>query len=140
MGEWADYYVDRMIDDGLNPERIRCGPQKKVRGPACPKCGRDPKQKHTSFGWRRDCCGLWGWGKDAPLVDAETHQARAYAHKVFDSLWQSGLVGRSRAYALLAAELGITPAECHMKLMDKETAWRVPEAAHRIGRKLKGTG
>jgi len=138
MGDWADYYIDRMIDEGTNVERMFKGPRKKVRGPACPKCGRNPKQTHTNFGWRRDCCGLWGWGKGAPLVDAETHQARAYAHKVFDSLWQSGLVGRSKAYALLARELGISPSECHMKLMDKPTAWRVPKAAYEIGKRLRG--
>lgn len=104
----------------------------------CPVCGGVPAVTHTQYGWRRDCCGLWGWGKTAPIVDAETHAARQYAHRVFDSLWQSGLVGRSRAYALLAQELGLTPDECHMKLMDKETAQRVPAAAHEIGKRLKG--
>ena len=104
----------------------------------CPICGGTPKITNTAYGWRRDCCGLWAWGKNAPLVDAETHQARQYAHKVFDSLWQSGLVDRTRAYALLAKELDLSPAECHMKLMDKQTAWRVPSAAHRIGQRLKG--
>jgi 2-hydroxychromene-2-carboxylate isomerase len=71
-------------------------------------------------------------------VDAETHAARQYAHRVFDSLWQNGIVGRSRAYALLAEELGLTPDQCHMKLIDKETAQRVPAAAHEIGKRLKG--
>ena len=104
----------------------------------CPVCGGAPKTTHTSYGWRRDCCGLWGWGKNAPLVDAETHAARQYAHRVFDSLWQNGIVGRSRAYALLAEELGLTPDQCHMKLIDKETAQRVPAAAHEIGKRLKG--
>ena len=109
-----------------------------VPGWWCPKCGGVPKTRQTQYGIKRECCGLWAWGKNSPLVDGETHQARSYAHKVFDSLWQSGLVDRTRAYALLAEELGLHPSECHMKLMDKETAQRVPAAAHNIGKRLKG--
>jgi ribosomal protein L37AE/L43A len=133
VGEIADEIIERMIDGAFlhRPAAQRRKP------PNCPKCGRKPKVTHTQFGWRRDCCGLWGWGKHAPLVDGATHQARSYAHKVFDSLWQTGLVGRSRAYALLAQELGISPDECHMKLMDRATAERVPAAAHAIGKRLK---
>lgn len=109
-----------------------------VHNPKCPKCGKIPKRTNTQHGWRRDCCGLWGWGKNAPIVDRETHAARQYAHKVFDSLWQSGLVDRSRAYALLAEELDLDPADCHMKLMDRETAERVPGAVHDISKRLRG--
>ena len=105
--------------------------------PGCPSCGSKPRTVQTQHGVKRECCGLWGWGRNAPLVDAETHQARQYAHRVFDSLWQSGLVGRSRAYTLLAQELGIDPADCHMKLMDKATAQRVPAATYAIGKRLK---
>jgi hypothetical protein len=128
MGDWADdiAHASCLIPDADD------------EGYLCPKCGSTPALTHTQFGWRRDCCGLWGWGKHAPIVDAETHQARQYAHRVFDSLWQSGLVGRSRAYALLAQELGLTPEQCHMKIMDKATARRVPTAAHEIGKRLKG--
>lgn len=138
MGEQADYIIDRMIDEGFDPERAMRGRRKKKHGPACPQCGRQPRLTHTKFGWHRSCCGLWGWGKTAPLVDKETHEARSYAHKVFDSLWQSGLVDRSRAYDLLAKELGLIRDQCHMKIMDKETARRVPAAAHEIGKRLKG--
>lgn len=138
MGEIADYYIDRMIERGLNPDRMLRGPRKKMQGPKCPSCGRSPARRNTQYGIRRECCGLWAWGQNAPLVDAETHQARQYAHRVFDSLWQSGLVGRSRAYALLAKELGISSDKCHMKMMDKQTAARVPAAAHAIGKRLKG--
>ena len=103
----------------------------------CPTCGKKPRVVNTAYGVKRACCGLWGWGKTAPLVDAETHQARQYAHRVFDGLWQSGLVSRSHAYALLAQELGIDPSDCHMKLMDKATAQRVPQAAHTIWKRIK---
>lgn len=138
MGEIADHYVDRMIEQGWNPEQELRSP--KPKAPRCPSCGRHPKRTNTQYGIKRECCGLWAWGKTAPLVDRETHQARQYAHRVFDSLWQSGLVSRTRAYKLLAEELGIDPADCHMKLMDKETARRVPFAAHDIGKRLKETG
>ena len=137
MGEQADYLIDRMIFGGFGMPSHSRG-KRKNKAPNCPSCGRRPVETHTQFGWRRDCCGLWGGGKHAPLVDKETHAARSYAHKVFDSLWQSGLVGRSHAYALLAEELGIPPDQCHMKLMDRATAERVPAAAHAIGKRLKG--
>ena len=126
MGDFADQMATLFSD-----------PMYAHKASDCPKCGGTPKTVQTPYGVKRECCGLWAWGKNAPLVDRETHQARSYAHRVFDSLWQSGLVGRSRAYALLAAELGLLPEDCHMKLMDKETAGRVPAAAYVIGQRLK---
>jgi hypothetical protein len=136
MGEHADYEIERLIDQWENGSfRLQSRAQKK--GPKCPACGRQPVLKDTAYGWRRDCCGLWGWGRFAPLVDRETHAARSYAHKVFDGLWQSGTVSRDQAYVLLAAELGLTRDDCHMKLMDKTTACRVPAAAHKIWTSLK---
>lgn len=114
------------------------GKPRKKKAPCCPTCGAQPKVRHTAFGWRRDCCGLWAWGTHAPLVDAATHAARQYAHQVFDSLWQSGLIGRSEAYAALAQELDIRPEDCHMKLMDHATASRVPAATAAISKRLRG--
>jgi hypothetical protein len=139
MGEQADYEIDRILDGHdigapgcwLNKPRRRAPPN-------CPSCGKVPKRTQTKFGIKRECCGLWGWGEHAPLVDAETHTARQYAHRVFDGLWQKEGVSRSKAYALLAEELGLTRDECHMKLMDKETAQRVPAATHAIWKRLKG--
>lgn len=105
----------------------------------CPSCGGTPRSIKTQYGVKRECCGLWGWGENAPLVDRETHQARQYAHQVFDSLWKKENISRSRAYALLAEELGLHPDQCQMKLMDKETARRVPAATHAIWkREIKG--
>ena len=140
MGEIADQIIDQLLDYEAEASLERAARQRwrDKQAAKCPACGRKPKATHTQFGWRRDCCGLWGWGKHAPLVSAETHQARQYAHKVFDSLWQSGLVDRSRAYALLVAELNLDPADCHMKLMDRETAERVPGAVHDISKRLRG--
>lgn len=141
MGEIADQIIDQLLDDEAEDFRERMARKewRDKKAAKCPKCGHKPKATHTQYGWRRDCCGLWGWGKNAPIVDRETHAARQYAHKVFDSLWESGLAGRSRAYALLAEKLDLDPADCHMKLMDRETAERVPGAVHDISKRLRGT-
>ena len=96
--------------------------------PTCPACGAIASTALTRFGRRHECCGLWSWnGK--PLADAATHEARRLAHNAFDPLWQMGLLTRREAYALLARELQIDPAGCHMGLMDAATAARVPSAA-----------
>ena len=97
----------------------------------CPKCNKPPARTETKFGTRYDCCGLWAWG-DYPLVDADTHEARKFAHRVFDQLWVSGAYTRSEAYTALADELGLSPDECHMKLMNAETAQRVPYIAFKL--------
>ena len=92
----------------------------------CPECGKVAPIKHTKYGVRRDCCGLWSWGKDAPLVDAETHQARKAAHAALDRIWAEGHLDRRDAYKKLAEDMDLTPKECHIKTMDKETARKVP--------------
>jgi hypothetical protein len=65
-------------------------------------------------------------------VDEETHKARQTAHEVFDRLWKDGLMSRSRAYARLSHMLGITPEQCHMKVMTKRVALQVPDAVEKI--------
>lgn len=97
----------------------------------CPICKVEPRRSLTSYGVRLDCCGLWAWG-DHPLTDADTHKARRNAHTAFDSIWREGLMSRSKAYKLLANELNIPIADCHMKLMTFDQASQVPEAARRI--------
>lgn len=94
----------------------------------CPICHATPTVTQTRYGPRRSCCGLWAWG-DAPLVDAETHEARRNAHEAFDPIWKSGRMTRSAAYSRLAYKLGLEPAACHMKQMDAATARRVVEIA-----------
>lgn len=98
----------------------------------CPKCQRFTQGRETRFGVRHDHCGLWSWG-GAPLVDKATHDARRAAHAAFDPLWKtlSGLT-RNRAYKLLAAEMNMTMNKCHIKIMDAETAQKVPAAVERI--------
>ena len=99
----------------------------------CPKCGSEAVRRSTRFGWRNSCCDLWSWDS-APLVDAATHEARKAAHAAFDSLWRSGTLKRGEAYRRLAEELGISRADCHMKIMDAETAWRVVAAVPKLRR------
>lgn len=104
---------------------------KKSPLPICPKCGSKAMETQTRFGLRNSCCGLWSWDRH-PLVSAETHEARSAAHKAFDSLWRGGSMGRREAYAALAEEMNLAPEQCHMKLMDAETAWRVLVAVQAI--------
>ena len=101
----------------------------------CPKCGEKPVRTETRFGTRLDCCGLWAWGNH-PLVDQETHEARKAAHAAFDPIWHFGMASRGEAYAMLAAAMGMTTKECHMKLMTAEQARRVPSIAAEIRKEL----
>lgn len=104
--------------------------------PVCPTCGLPAKESVTNFGVRHDCCGLWSWGGKA-LVDARTHRARERAHRYFDQLWKSGLVGRGRAYRLLSQETGWPEAECHMSVMPFERADQVPDIARQLWHRLR---
>lgn len=102
-----------------------------MKSPICPTCGGSAFAQETRYGIRHSCCGLWSWD-GAPLVDAETHEARRAAHAAFDKLWQRHGLKRGEAYAQLASELGIKRKHCHMKQMDKATAMRVPGAVRAI--------
>jgi len=102
-----------------------------VNHPICPCCGRYAYATDTRYGVRHDHCGLWSWG-GAPLVDEETHGARRAAHAVFDMLWKIHGFSRGEAYKLLAAEMGMTREQCHIKLMDKHVAREVPAAVYRV--------
>jgi hypothetical protein len=99
--------------------------------PICPTCGEEAMEQQTRYGIRHVCCGLHSWG-GKPLASPATHEARRAAHDAFDTLWMFGKMKRSRAYALLVEELDIPAKECHMALMDEETARRVPPAVERI--------
>ena len=99
--------------------------------PVCPKCGSKARETKTRYGLRNMCCDLWSWDRH-PLVDAETHGARNAAHKAFDALWRGTSLSRSKAYKMLAEEMNLTAEQCHMKLMDADTAHRVPVAVQAI--------
>lgn len=98
----------------------------------CPECGKQAAERVTQYGIRSECCGLHSWDRH-PLVSQETHDARRAAHQSFDTLWPE-FMSRSQAYKILAAELGITRKECHMKLMPLDLALQVPAAVVKIKR------
>lgn len=56
-------------------------------------------------------------------------QARCAAHSAFDAIWKGGLMTRSEAYAWLAEQLDVAPADCHMVLFDEATCERVVRLA-----------
>ena len=68
-----------------------------------------------------------------------TRKARINAHAAFDPLWMkrqalSGLsttAARGRGYKWLATELGIDRKDCHIGMMNAETARRVVEICKR---------
>jgi hypothetical protein len=90
----------------------------------CPKCGSKAKCSNTKFGVRSYCCDLWSWG-GKPLVDGNTHEARKLAHISFDRLWELYGYTRGEAYEALAEEMGLDKKDCHISLMDAETASKV---------------
>ncbi len=92
--------------------------------PTCPKCGKAAKMTKTKYGNRFFCCGLHSWG-GKKLISRENHTARKNAHLSFDRIWKEGLMDRSSAYTWLAKQLRIKKIDCHMGLMDTETANRV---------------
>lgn len=102
-----------------------------MKRPTCPICGGEAYEVKTRFGFRHSCCGLWSWD-GAPLVDERTHEARKAAHAAFDPLWRKHGLSRSQAYKMLSARLGIPRRDCHMKLMDADTAVRVPKIVQTI--------
>lgn len=52
------------------------------------------------------------------LADAELRKAKSAAHYAFDPLWRSGGMSRSKAYAWLAHQLGISVQNCHIGMFD----------------------
>lgn len=98
----------------------------KTKRPVCPTCSKPAGAALTKFGIRHSCCGLWSWDSK-PLVSAATHAARKAAHVAFDKLWQRHGLSRGAAYAALATEMKLAPADCHIALMTKEQCERVIE-------------
>lgn len=91
---------------------------------------RDLYDKHF---YRCECGAYCGChpNSTAPLgypCGAETRRARSAAHAVFDPLWKRGSMDRRDAYEWLARALDMDPADCHIGMMDAETAWRAARA------------
>lgn len=103
--------------------------------PTCPKCGNEASDAKTRYGVRNACCGLWSWDR-FPLACEATHEARKDAHAAFDELWKSGLMSRTKAYKSLGATMKLPRDDCHIKLMDLETALQVKTAVASIRSRL----
>ena len=54
------------------------------------------------------------------LADAETRKLRQEVHAAFDPIWKQKnyRTGRTKAYAILAAKMGIPMDECHVGMFD----------------------
>lgn len=61
-----------------------------------------------------------------------TAKLKDNAHKAFDPLWQSGRISRKFAYEMLAAALGVSEPEAHMRVMSRENLERVPAISRRL--------
>jgi len=87
--------------------------------------------------WVCWACDAWVGckkGTDEPygeLADEELRSARIAAHKAFDPVWENELMTKRDAYAWLAGELGVTPAECQIGLLSLADCLRVREAVWR---------
>lgn len=67
------------------------------------------------------------------LANAELRKAKRRAHDAFDPLWKSRQMSRQSAYKWLAGELGISPANCHIGMMDVDGCRAVVAAVQQKG-------
>lgn len=100
--------------------------------PRCGECGHAMILRHTKaegrpfFGCSKYpvCKGTMGTHPDGrPLGrpgDQETRTARKKAHEAFDSLWKTGRMKRSEAYALAAKLMSLPSQGMHIAMLDKE--------------------
>lgn len=70
---------------------------------------RNKKHKHT---------GAEPLGR---LANGELRKAKQAAHAAFDPLWRSKTMSRKEAYQWLASQLGISPQNCHIGMMDVDS-------------------
>lgn len=59
------------------------------------------------------------------LANAQLRKAKSAAHKTFDEIWKSGRKTRTDAYMWLAAQLQISPDECHIGMFDVDMCNKV---------------
>jgi ssDNA-binding Zn-finger/Zn-ribbon topoisomerase 1 len=110
--------------------RTRADEIKKLKG-ACPECKSDMvlrNSKHGKFyGCSKypKCRASHGAHEDGtPLgkpADQETKDARIEAHNIFDMLWKGiGPLTRKEAYKWMQEKMGLSEAEAHIGMFDKE--------------------
>lgn len=134
-GVWILRLKCREKDMQKDQAEMGKGMDKQV-APICPICNKPAKRTITNYSNDRyDCCGLYAWGNH-PLVDEATHIARRRAHVAFDPLWKEGHMSRTEAYYVLRTMMRLTEPECHMKVMNYETARRVSAVVKQIKKDL----
>ena len=69
-------------------------------------------------------------------ADYETRQARYLAHFVFDSLWQSGMVPKSRLYKRLSEYMGLPQREAHIGMFNRDQCQKVMALCKQIRKEL----
>ena len=110
-----------------------------AKTPKCPKCGRKAKATtgaalglHIHRDAQFLACVICktavrvvtrGGYRSKPagqLATVEVRAARRNAHRVFDKIWQSGVMSRKQAYAWLGDMLGLPSGKCHIGAMSLE--------------------
>lgn len=66
------------------------------------------------------------------LANAELRKAKQAAHAAFDPTWKSGKRKRHEAYAWLAAEVGVSPQNCHIGMFDVDQCRAVVRACQEL--------
>lgn len=122
----------------------------------CPHCSSQVKLVNNSTIYGRPF-GDWPWtyactsekcgsyvgthpGTDIPLGTLATpvmRAARKRAKNVFNSLWESGQLSRSKAYAKLAEALRIPVESCHFGWFDAAQCHRAEQAAQALHHQLR---
>lgn len=79
----------------------------------CPKCGAYVGANSTT-------------GKPlGEVADKQLRAKRQQAHGIFDGLWKSGKMTRSKAYRWLSSKMNLSSEECHIGRFDEELCQKV---------------
>jgi len=103
---------------------------------------------HYKVMWRCDCGAYVGChpGTNTALgtcAGPKLRNAREYVHSVLDPHWRSGQASRDEVYAYLRAQMGLTPATCHVAMFTYEQcrqAYRIMKAARFERKPLETNG
>lgn len=81
--------------------------------------------------WRCEECGAYAGchpgteRRVGRLSNAQTRKLKVAAHAAFDPIWQSGRMSRTKAYAWLREQTGLSERDCHIGWMDDDQLWLV---------------
>lgn len=109
-------------------------------GDICPYCERKSELESTSFGYRYICkpcdayVGCHEGSKSAlgRLANKELRSVRMEAHRCFDRIWKSSILGRKDAYKWLSEQLNIPEPYCHIGYFKIDTCKKVIEHSRKL--------